>query len=143
MTSIIAIDGCQVPRQIPPYLLHSHVFVIKLLLLKVELQQTLPQSISPSCGAVMPATVLFICGVGSAESALWNTEMSKFQNRSSNNIPSVTQTRASPNCPFVNPPGVNLDERRGAQAQPLARQRHYFKVAIFDGETCDVRGLWG
>ena len=74
--------------------------------------------------------------------ALWSDGMSKFQGRSRNNIPGVTQTRARPGAPFVKPPGVELAPRRCAPTQPLARRSLCSKVASLGGATdmCPVRG---
>jgi hypothetical protein len=59
--------------------------------------------------------------------------MQKFHERSRNNITGVTQTRARPGGPFLNPVGVHLTARRGAAAQPLACAISYSpKVAIVD-----------
>jgi len=80
-------------------------------------------------------------GAGTAESALWNDSMRKFHERSRSNIPGVTQTRAGPRGPFVNPAGVSLLANCGAKAQPLARERPYRKVASFCvTDMCPVRG---
>ena len=59
--------------------------------------------------------------------------MQKFHERSRNNITGVTQTRARPGAPFLNPAGVCLSARLGAAAQPLACAISYSpKVAIVD-----------
>ena len=60
--------------------------------------------------------------------------MTKFHGRSrENNITGVTQTRARPGGPFLNPVGVCLSARAGAPAQPLACKISYApKVAIVD-----------
>ena len=72
-------------------------------------------------------------GAGTAGSALWTHSMEGFQERSRNNITGVTQTRAVPGGPFLNPVGVNLGVRRGAPAQPLTCATSYCpKVAIVD-----------
>ena len=59
-------------------------------------------------------------GAGTACSALWTDSMQEFHERSRSNIPGVTQTRARPGGPFLNPVGVCLSARLGAPAQPLA-----------------------
>ena len=72
-------------------------------------------------------------GAGTACSALWTESMQNFQEGSRNNITGVTQTRARPGGPFLNPVGVHLAARRGAAAQPLACAISYSpKVAIVD-----------
>ena len=82
-------------------------------------------------------------GAGTAESEHWNNSMSKFQQRSRNNIPGTTQTRATAGGAFMNPAGVRLAKRCGAKMQPLA---HAFpilpKVAIVglsELETCPAK----
>ncbi|CAK0797503.1 unnamed protein product, partial [Prorocentrum cordatum] len=81
-------------------------------------------------------------GAGTEASALWNDDMGKFQARSRNNIPGVTQARARPGAPFAGPPGVHLAPRRGATTQPLARPSPCSKVASLGGATgaCPARG---
>ena len=60
-----------------------------------------------------------------------------------NNIPGVTQTRARPGGPFLNPVGVCLSARVGAAAQPLACAISYNpKVAIVDMNRTTVRPAW-
>ena len=72
-------------------------------------------------------------GAGTACSRLWTDSMQKFHERSRNNITGVTQTRARPGGPFLNPVGVCLSARLGAPAQPLACAISYSpKVAIVD-----------
>ena len=73
-------------------------------------------------------------GAGTPRSRLWTESMTKFQERSrENNIAGVTQTRARPGGPFLNPVGVCLSARTGAAAQPLACTISYApKVAIVD-----------
>ena len=59
-------------------------------------------------------------GAGTADSVLWNSSMSRFQNRSRNNIPGVTQVRARPGSSFIKPVGVRMAAIRVAARQPLA-----------------------
>ena len=84
-------------------------------------------------------------GAGTASSPLWTESMTKFHQRSrENNIAGVTQTRARPGGPFLNPVGVSLSARLGAPAQPLACAVSYSpKVAIVDmnkTKACPARG---
>ena len=70
-------------------------------------------------------------GAGTTESLHWNDSMSKFQERSYNNIPGTTQTRVTTGGAFVKPTGVNLAESSGAQVQPLAHKFSLIpKVAV-------------
>ena len=72
-------------------------------------------------------------GAGTAGSALWTDSMQQFHERSRKNITGVTQTRARPGGPFLNPVGVCLNARTAAPAQPLACNISYApKVAIVD-----------
>ena len=60
-----------------------------------------------------------------------------------NNIPGVTQTRARPGGPFLNPVGVCLGARMAAAAQPLSCAISYNpKVAIVDMNRTTVRPAW-
>ena len=69
--------------------------------------------------------------------------MQKFHDRSCNNIAGVTQTRARPGGPFLNPVGVCLRARLGARAQPLACAISYNpKVAIVDMNRTRARPAW-
>ena len=70
--------------------------------------------------------------------------MTKFHEGSrKNNITGVTQTRARPGGPFLNPVGVCLNARAGAPPQPLACNISYApKVAIVDmnkTKTCPAK----
>ena len=84
------------------------------------------------------AASLIHSDTGTADSAFWTDDMQKFKNRSSRNIPSVVQTRASPGGVFLNPPGVHLSAARSAK-QPLARAASYTKVAILHGDMSAVK----
>ena len=78
-------------------------------------------------------------GAGTKESVLWSDSMSKFQQRSRNNIPGVHQTRARAGGPFMKPAGVNLTANRGAKEQPLALNFPYIpKVAIVGADEMGV-----
>ena len=82
-------------------------------------------------------------GAGTSGSRLWTDSMQQFHERSMNNIPGVTQTRARPGGPFLNPVGVCLSARVGAAAQPLACAISYNpKVAIVDMNRTTARPAW-
>ena len=87
------------------------------------------------------SSVALHAGAGTADSALWNDPMTKFQSRSRKNIPGVTQTRAYPGGAFMNPAGVSLAPYRAAAAQPLARPRLINKVALLGVTGVRVREL--
>ena len=59
-------------------------------------------------------------GAGTADSALWNASMSRFQKRSRNNIPGVTQVRARAGSSFIKPVGIRMTALQAAAPQPLA-----------------------
>ena len=67
---------------------------------------------------------------GTPQSAFWNASMTKFRRKTLNNIPGISETRCRPGAPFISPPGVHLERKAAAIAQPLARSHPYAKVAF-------------
>ena len=78
-------------------------------------------------------------GVGTENSAYWNKDMQRFQERNRNNVAGVLELRASPGGPFVQPRGIDLTPNPAAKPQPLARSHE--RVALVGVSDCVVSGV--
>jgi hypothetical protein len=100
------------------------------------------ESTRRKAGLARSSGSLVHAGAGAIDSARWSESMTKFQKRSRRNIPGVTQTRASPGGPFMNPAGAQLTSCPGARAQPLARLRlacaRVALVGVREDEMCPL-----
>ena len=78
-------------------------------------------------------------GIGTEDSAYWNKDMKRFQERNRKNVAGVLELRASPGAPFVQPRGIDLTHNPAAKPQALPRNHE--RVALVGVSDCVVSGV--
>jgi hypothetical protein len=85
-------------------------------------------------------TVELHVGAGTADSAHWNENMTKWRGTTKNNIPGVTQIREEPGSHFMNPPTCSVAMKRAARAPPETPTLHH-QVALLGASTQPLASL--